>query len=159
MTSVTDPTFQAKAEPRPASHVRQQGMSVVRLIAALVLALAPAGFIALSGALTGVSYWLVGYLSLCACIGGIFLLRGRAFGDDPEVEIDTICHEVRLVQPQRRSRIVLRRYRFRDLGQVDHTATHMRLWDSQATLIAEVPVSDVLAHRSLITALRVAGKL
>ncbi len=77
----------------------------------------------------------------------------------PKVEIDTIQHEVRLVRTSGKDRYVLDRCKFSDLTLVENSDTHVQLWGKNNTLIAEVAASDRVTHRSLVTALRVAGKL
>jgi hypothetical protein len=77
----------------------------------------------------------------------------------PKVEIDTIRHEIRLVRTRGKDRYVLDRCKFSDLTLVENSGTHVQLWGKNNTLIAEVAASDRITHCSLVTALRVAGKL
>ncbi|MEM1350716.1 MAG: hypothetical protein AAGF27_00140 [Pseudomonadota bacterium] len=77
----------------------------------------------------------------------------------PKVEIDTIRHEVRLVRTRGKDRYVLDRCKFSELTLVENSDTHVQLWGKNNTLIAEVAASDRVTHRSLVTALRVAGKI
>jgi hypothetical protein len=102
-------------------------------------------------------------MKLCASaiagMAGIACLQGFARPLPPKVEIDTIRHEVRLVRTRGKDRFVLDRCAFKDLTLVENSGTHVQLWGKNDTLIAEVAASDRITHRSLVTALRVAGKL
>jgi hypothetical protein len=90
---------------------------------------------------------------------GLACLQKALQPDAPRVEIDTLQHEVRLIRPLGRDRLVLRRCRFSDLGRVENAETHLRLWDRQGAFLAEVAAADGSSHRPLVTALKVAGKL
>lgn len=99
---------------------------------------------------------------LASAIGGMVglaCLQAFMRQAPPKVEIDTIRHEVRLVRTRGKDRYVLDRCKFSDLTLVENSDTHLQLWGQNDTLIAEVAASDRITHRSLVTALRVAGKL
>lgn len=99
---------------------------------------------------------------LASAVGGmtgIALLQGFVRPAPPKVEVDTIRHEVRLVRTRGKDRFVLDRCTFQDLTRVENTGTYVKLWGKKDALLAEVAASDRVAHRSLVTALRVAGKL
>ncbi|QJF51520.1 hypothetical protein [Roseobacter ponti] len=98
-------------------------------------------------------------LSAVSGMAGIAMLQGVVRPGAPKVEIDTIRHEIRLVRMQGRDRWVLDRCAFADLTRVENSGTHVQLWGKNETLLAEVAAADRVAHRSLVTALRVAGKL
>ncbi len=102
-------------------------------------------------------------IKVCASIlaaGGAFACLHCALQPaSPKIEVDTIMHEVRLVRTCGRDRFVLDRCAFRDLSSVINAGSHVQLWGPNKTLVAEVPASDHVSHCSLITALRVAGKL
>ena len=90
---------------------------------------------------------------------GIACLQSFVRPAPPKVEIDTIRHEVRLVRTRGKDRYVLDRCAFKDLTLVENSGTHVQLWGKNSTLLAEVAATDRVSHRSLVTALRVAGKL
>jgi hypothetical protein len=92
-------------------------------------------------------------------MAGIAFLQGFARRSLPKVEIDTIRHEVRLVRTSGKDRFVLDRCKFADLTRVVNSGTHVQLWGKNDALLAEVAAADRVSHRSLVTALKVAGKL
>ncbi|WP_298836428.1 hypothetical protein [uncultured Roseobacter sp.] len=98
-------------------------------------------------------------VSVIGGMAGIAFLQSAVRPNAPRVEIDTIRHEVRLVRTRGRDRWVLDRCSFQDLTRVENCGAHVQLWGRNDTLLAEVAASDRVAHRSLVTALRVAGKL
>jgi hypothetical protein len=98
-------------------------------------------------------------VSAIAGMMGLACLQSFIRPAPPKVEIDTIRHEVRLVRTRGKDRFVLDRCAFKDLTLVENSGTHVQLWGKNDTLIAEVAASDRVSHRSLVTALRVAGKL
>ncbi|MFK7869161.1 MAG: hypothetical protein AB8B58_07975 [Roseobacter sp.] len=91
-------------------------------------------------------------------IGGMFLQMARRL-DAPKVEIDTLQHEIRLVHGIGSDRLVVERCRFADLSRVVNSEARVQLWGHEGALLAEVSASDRPAHRDLVTALKVAGKL
>jgi hypothetical protein len=99
-------------------------------------------------------------LSITSIVAGLGLMHASARPAAPEIEIDTIRREVRLV---RRSRVdgdtVLSRSSFTELGKAELDGPNIRLWDAQMTLIAEVTLYDQDARRSLVGGLRDEGKL
>ena len=97
--------------------------------------------------------------SAVAGMVGLACLQSFVRPAPPKVEIDTIRHEVRLVRTRGKDRFVLDRCAFKDLTLVENSGTHVQLWGANNTLIAEVAANDRVSHRSLVTALRVAGKL
>lgn len=76
-----------------------------------------------------------------------------------EIEIDTVRREVRLVRGKGRARTLVSRSAIADLGPAEVNGTMARLWTSDGQLVAEVAMSDPDLRRSLIGALRDAGKL
>jgi hypothetical protein len=98
-------------------------------------------------------------VSAVAGMVGIAFLQGFARPNLPRVEIDTIRHEIRLVRTTGKDRWVLDRCKFVDLSRVVNSGTHIQLWGKNDALLAEVAASDRVSHRSLVTALKVAGKL
>ncbi|MEL6809320.1 MAG: hypothetical protein AAFO97_16215 [Pseudomonadota bacterium] len=76
-----------------------------------------------------------------------------------EFEIDTLRREVRLVRGSGRARSVVSRISIADLGPAEVHGTMARLWTVDGSLVAEVAMSDPDLRRSLMGALRDAGKL
>lgn len=99
-------------------------------------------------------------LSLCALIAGIGMLSSSSRPPAPEVEIDSIRREVRLVRRLRGAApVILQSCTFGDLAHVEHSNTTVRLWDKGGAFLAEVNVTDRSALSSLLSGLRDAGKL
>ncbi|KIN60732.1 hypothetical protein Z945_1711 [Sulfitobacter noctilucae] len=99
-------------------------------------------------------------LSVTAVIAGVAMMQTSATPPPPEIEIDTIRREVRLVRYVRgQSPVVLQSSGFATLAQVEHDGTNIRLWDAAGVFLAEVNLSDRAARNSLLAGLRDAGKL
>lgn len=99
-------------------------------------------------------------LSLTAIIAGLGLISQGASPRAPEVEVDTIRREVRLVRRQRGMEDqVLQSSSFADLAHAEHEGTNVRLWDPAGRFLAEVSLTDRNALTSLVAGLRDAGKL
>lgn len=99
-------------------------------------------------------------LSLTAVLAGIGLMTASAKPRAPEIEIDTIRREVRLVRRMRGQQpVVLESARFDALARAEVDGTIVRLWDTQGAFLAEVCPTDRTALASLIGGLRDAGKL
>ncbi len=162
MSSAADPVSFASLRPQPVRMLDGQRM-LLRVIQALfgaALLIAALGLWLAPGASWETDLVLVKLVaSLFAGAAGIGLLQNAARPTAPKVEIDTIQHEVRLVRTRGKDRFVLDRCKFKDLTLVENSGTHVQLWGKNNTLIAEVAASDRVSHRSLVTALRVAGKL
>lgn len=76
-----------------------------------------------------------------------------------QVEIDTVRREVRLVRGKGRARTLVSRISIADLGPAEVRGTMARLWTADGALVAEVAMSDPDLRRSLMGALRDAGKI
>ncbi len=162
MTSAADPATFESIAPQPT-----RTLDGSRLVAR--------GFQAIVGValiLTAIGLWVAPGASwaqdlllmklLASAVGGMVglaCLQTFIRPAPPKVEIDTIRHEVRLVRTRGKDRFILDRCKFSDLTLVESSDTHVQLWGKDNTLIAEVAASDRVTHRSLVTALRVAGKL
>ncbi|MFK7746393.1 MAG: hypothetical protein AB8B47_15165 [Roseobacter sp.] len=162
MTSFVDPASFESIGPQPARMLDGTRM-VVRGIQGVV------GFALI---LTAVGLWfapganwaqdLLLMKLLASAVGGmvgIACLQSFVRPAPPKVEIDTIRHEIRLVRTRGKDRHVLDRCAFKDLTLVENSGTHVQLWGKNNTLLAEVAATDRVSHRSLVTALRVAGKI
>ncbi len=132
-----------------------QGLAGVLLsMAALVLWLAPG-----AGWESDVMLFKL-MLSVVAVIAGLVLMQASARPRAPQLEVDTIRREVRLVRTGRSGRhAVLRRCAFDALSRVEHEGHMLRLWDGDDDLMAEVVLTDRSALQSLVAGLRDAGKL
>ncbi|GAA6177908.1 hypothetical protein [Sulfitobacter pacificus] len=99
-------------------------------------------------------------LSLSAVIAGLGLISQSAGQRAPEIEIDTIRREVRLVRRQRGAADqILQSCSFAKLAHAEQDGNTVRLWDQAGRFLAEVKLTDRASLRSLVTGLRDAGKL
>lgn len=99
-------------------------------------------------------------LSLTAGLAGLGLMQSSAKPNTPEIEIDIIRREVRLVRLVKDGKnIVLQRCAFTDLARAERDGVHVRLWDAKNALLAEVSLTERTAMTSLMSGLRAAGKL
>ena len=162
MSSAADPATFGSVAPQPASMLdgNRMMMRLLQGIVGLALLLTAIGLWAAPGASWAEDIILVKLVaSVFTGMAGIAMLQGFVRPAAPKVEIDTIQHEVRLVRWRGKDRFVLDRCKFKDLTLVENSGTHVQLWGKNKTLIAEVAATDRVSHRSLVTALRVAGKL
>jgi hypothetical protein len=99
-------------------------------------------------------------LSVVAAVTGLGMYAASAKPQAPQMQIDMIRREVRLLRPGRAGReVLLHRCRFADLSRVEQTGAHLRLWDEHETLLGDVTVSDRKVLHRLMTGLQDAGKL
>ena len=99
-------------------------------------------------------------LSITAGLAGLGLMQSSAKPRTPEIEIDTIRREVRLVRVVRDGKnVVLQRCGFSELSRAEREGVHVRLWDSNNVLLAEVSLADQNSMTSLMAGLRAAGKI
>lgn len=162
MTSTVDPVNFETIAPQPVRTVDGSRMILrgVQGVVGAALILTALGLWLAPGA--SWDHELMLFKLLASAVGGmagIALLQGFVRPAAPKVEVDTIRHEVRLVRTRGKDRFVLDRCAFKELTAVENTGTYVKLWGRNDALLAEVAASDRVAHRSLVTALRVAGKL
>lgn len=100
---------------------------------------------------------ILSIVAVLACAGLINAsVRPRA----PEVEIDTVRREVRLIRRTRGAATeILQRCSFRDLSCAEYQGSIVRFWDKSGTFMAEITVPDRSALKSLLAGLRDAGKI
>ncbi|MEM6371530.1 MAG: hypothetical protein AAF727_01960 [Pseudomonadota bacterium] len=98
-------------------------------------------------------------LSITFGFAGLAILQAGRRRRSIAVEIDTIRREVRLVRGHGATRKLVARTAIADLGPAEVRGQMARLWSSDGTLVAEVALSDPDLRRSLLGALRDAGKL
>ncbi|MEM6303837.1 MAG: hypothetical protein AAF744_03905 [Pseudomonadota bacterium] len=99
-------------------------------------------------------------LSITALLAGLGLMQSSAAPATPEIEIDVIRREVRLLRSAPDgSAAVLERAAFAELSRAERCGQHLRLWGPSGDLMAEVTLSDRRALSSLVACLRDAGKL
>lgn len=98
-------------------------------------------------------------LSLAMGLAGIALLQEGRMNAIPEVEIDLIRREVRLLQKDKRGTALVSRHRFEELGAVQDLGTLLRLTGPDGAVLAEVATDHPQTGKSLRAALRDAGKL
>jgi len=139
------------------AHAMTRGARAVAgaalILAAVAIWLAPVSAAYGSSALVKI------LVSTVAIMAGLTLIQTAMKPDAPKVEIDTLQHEIRLVRARGRRRTVLERCRFSELTRVVNAGSYVQLWGPQGMLLAEVAASDRVAHQTLVTALKVAGKL
>lgn len=97
-------------------------------------------------------------VSLAAGFIGLALVQGARARPSVQVAIDTVRREVRLEREGATPRVI-GRTAFADLGRAEHLGGMVRLWADDGTLIAEVALTDPATQRTLLGALRDAGKL
>ena len=99
-------------------------------------------------------------LSLAGVIAGLGLLQASLTPRRPEVEIDPIRREIRVVRRQPGAAPhVLQACSFRDLSSADFDGSVVRLWDEQNVMLAEVALPDGDIRRGLVAGLLDEGKL
>ncbi|MEM7521432.1 MAG: hypothetical protein AAF307_10380 [Pseudomonadota bacterium] len=99
-------------------------------------------------------------LSLTAVFAGIGLMSASAKPRAPEVQIDTIRREVRLVRRMTGAApVVLQSCRFDELAQAEFDGATVKLWDTEGVFLADVCPTDRNALSSLVSGLRDAGKI
>lgn len=99
-------------------------------------------------------------LSITAVLAGFGLMQSSAKPNTPEVKIDLIRREVRLVRVLKGGpEEVLQRCAFADLARAERDGMHVRLWNHNDVLLAEVSLPDRAAMASLVSGLRASGKL
>ena len=98
-------------------------------------------------------------LSLTAAFIGISLTQQGKAPNAPEVQIDTVRHEIRLVRRNGKRFECVQSCKFADLDRAEINGAHVTLWDQDNVLLAEVALSDPQLCRSLMGRLADAGKL
>ncbi len=99
-------------------------------------------------------------VSLIAGFSGIGFWQASLPPLPPVVEIDVAATELRLIREGAPADLrVLERCAFRDLHLVELTGRHFTFWAEGNKLLADVTLSNAVAHASLLSALRAAGKL
>lgn len=162
MSSAADPSNFTSAASRSERAIDggQKALRIIQSVVGVTLFLGALGLWFAPGANWSGDLMLFKLLiSAVSGMAGLALLQGHARNPAPNVEIDTIRHEVRLVRTKGKDRWVLDRCKFAELSRVVDTGAHLQLWGKQNALLAEVAAADRVSHRSLTTALRVAGKL
>ena len=98
-------------------------------------------------------------LSLTAAGIGISLAHQGKSEKLPEVQIDTIRREVRLVRVKGVQKDVIKTCKFADLDRAEVEGSHVVLWAPGNVMLAEVPMTDPQSRNSLMLGLMDAGKL
>ncbi len=99
-------------------------------------------------------------LSVVGVIAGMGLISASGTPRAPEVHIDTIRREVRLVRRLRGSEpLVLQSCAFADLAHAEQDGSNVSLWDKGGIFLAEVSLTDRTALSSLVAGLQDEGKL
>lgn len=98
-------------------------------------------------------------LSFTGLLAAFGLMNASARPRAPEIEIDTIRREVRLVRREKQERVVLQSSSFGELAHAEFDGANVQLWGADGDFLAEVALSDRKALASLLAGLRDAGKL
>jgi hypothetical protein len=167
MTAVTEfmqdtatPTNQAIASP---AQTLDGGRLMVRggqslLGAALILA-AVGLWIMPGSEFSGDVMLMKLVLSLTAAFIGIMLTQQAKTPATPEVEIDTVRREIRLVRRNGKQFECVQSCKFADLDRAEVHGAHVTLWAQGNVMLAEVALTDPQVRRSLMGGLADAGKL
>ena len=99
-------------------------------------------------------------LSILCAFGAVALWQASLPPLSPVVEVDVARGEVRLLRkgPGAQKRVI-ERCAFADLHMAELSGRHIAFWGPNGRLIAEIALSNALAHAALIGTLRAAGKL
>ncbi|THH38293.1 hypothetical protein E4Z66_01605 [Aliishimia ponticola] len=144
-------TMTARGGTRALIRTAQRFLGVTLSVAALSLLLLPFGAETTAEILLKLMFALVlGFVGAALWQAG-----GRVAA--PELEIDVVRREVRLIRGFGPSRSIVTRRRFRDLGAVKTQDHSVSFWDADQELLAEVTIADDTALRSLRSALRDEG--
>ncbi|WP_390915107.1 hypothetical protein [Pseudosulfitobacter sp. SM2401] len=153
-------TFGVQSAP---AHALDGSRLVVRATQAFigaVLILAAVGLWAMPGADWSGDLLLIKLvLSLMMVLGGIAMLHTPNRAKTPEIEIDTIRREVRVMRRNEAGDQMLSAHKFADLERAELLGAHMILWAKGDVMLAEVAMSDPNIRRSLTSAMMQAGKL
>jgi hypothetical protein len=144
---------------RPSHHARTFMIGVQRVAGAALVLTSLALWLSPGSSWSGDLMSMKILMSATAVPAGLVLMFSGLGVRRPKVEIDTIRHEIRLVRTHGKDRFIEDRCKFSDLVKVEHTDSHVRLWGTSSAPLAEVTARDAMAFRSLVTALRVAGKI
>lgn len=98
-------------------------------------------------------------LSLIAALAGIAMMDQGKAPAIPEVEIDTVRREIRLVRHKGKHGECVQSCKFSDLDRAEVHGTHVILWGQDDVMLAEVALNDPQLRRSLMRGLSTAGKL
>lgn len=98
-------------------------------------------------------------LSLTTASIGIKLTQQAKMPSAPEVEIDTLRQEIRLVRRSGRQLECVEKCKFVDLNCAEVYGFHVTLWGKGNVMLAEVAMTDPQVRRSLMAGLANAGKL
>ena len=99
-------------------------------------------------------------LSLTALLAGFGMMTASIRPGRPEIEVDTIRREVRLVRSMRGTKpVVLEKCSFAQLAHAEVDENIVRLWDHNGVFLAEFSPTDRNAFNSLVAGLQDEGKL
>lgn len=94
---------------------------------------------------------------VCAISGAAMWQVGKSAGAAPELEIDTIRQEVRLVRWEGTQRDLVARRHFKDIHAADINNQYVQLWEPSGALMAEMEIKDRGSLRALQAGLVRAG--
>ena len=96
-------------------------------------------------------------VSLVLGFAGIALWQAGEAMPKPQLELDIVRREVRLVRYHGENKGLLKRRRFSELEEVQIQGNTVALWSDDGALLAELTLSDEVALRSFRSALRDEG--
>lgn len=133
---------------------------MVQRVTGAALILAAAGLWLMPGSSWAADLLLIKLiLSLVAGFAGLALIQNWTTLDAPEVEIDVVRRQVRLLRRTGAQHSILHECSFAELGRVEKTQNTLTLWDAHGDLLAEVAPVDPGMLKALVAGLRDAGKL
>lgn len=99
-------------------------------------------------------------LSITAILAGIGFMGASIRPPAPEIEIDTVRREVRVVRRMiGASPVILQSCKFDKLSRAEQAGPIVRLWDKGGKFLAEITLTDNKVLSSLVSGLRDEGKL
>lgn len=167
MTAVTDFIQETATPINPAMASRVQTLDGGRLmvrggqrVLGAALILAAVGLWIMPGAEFSNDVMLMKLvLSLTAASIGIMLTQQAKTPPAPEVEIDTVRQEIRLVRRTGRQLECVEKCKFVDLNCAEVHGSYVTLWVKDNVMLAEVAMTNPQVRRSLMAGLANAGKL
>lgn len=97
-------------------------------------------------------------LSVVSLMVGFWLIFAGAKPADPEIEIDTVRQEIRVVRPSTfGAGLVLQRCGFAQMGRVQRAGFKLQFWDQRGNFIADVHVTEQRILDMMLSSLRDSG--
>tara|TARA_R100000541_G_scaffold6972_2_gene14518 strand:- start:903 stop:1397 length:495 start_codon:yes stop_codon:yes gene_type:complete len=158
VTNFSADSLQFSAQAGMVDGSRAVVRSVQRLLGA-ALVLAASGLWLTPGSNFGsdVMLFKVGLSALSVMLGASLMLSGQKPAL-PEIQIDTLRRELRLVRPRTvGAQRVLQRCSFGDLGRVERIGRNFHFWDGRGNFIVDVHIAERRVVDNLTFSLRDSG--